>query len=71
MIIVESGHSKAKIVVWRIWTKQLKLQKYFKKTNKSISGTELPITTDNQRISDTHIYVGQSNNIESFGFEIP
>ncbi|MBB17471.1 hypothetical protein CMK22_19575 [Candidatus Poribacteria bacterium] len=71
MIIVESGHSKAKIVVWRIWTKQLKLQKYFKKTIKSISGTELPITTDNQRISDTHIYVGQSNNIESFGFEIP
>ena len=71
MIIVESGHSKAKIVVWRIWTKQLKLQKYFKKTIKSISGTELPITTDNQRISDTHIYVGQSNNIEPFGFEIP
>ena len=49
----------------------MKLQKYFKKTIKSISGTELPITTDNQRISDTHIYVGQSNNIESFGVEIP
>ena len=71
MIIVESGHSKAKFVEWRNRTKQLKLQKYFKKTIKSISGTELPITTDNQRISDTHIYVGQSNNIESFGFEIP
>ena len=54
-----------------IRTKQLKIQKYFKKTIKSISGAELPITTDNQRISDTHIYVGQSNNIESFGVEIP
>ena len=71
MITVESGHSKAKIMVWGTWTKQLKLQKHFKKTIKSISGTELSITTDNQRISDTHIYVGQSNNIESFGFEIP
>ena len=70
MIIVESGHPKAKIVVGDS-DQAIEASKILQKTIKSISGAELPITTDNQRISDTHIYVGQSNNIESFGFEIP
>ena len=70
MIIVESVHPKAKIVVGDS-DQAIEASKILQKTIKSISGAELPITTNNQRISDTHIYVGQSNNIESFGIEIP
>ena len=54
MIIVESGHPKAKIVVGDS-DQAIEASKILQKTIKSISGAELPITTDNQRVSDTHI----------------
>ncbi|HHZ93288.1 TPA: DUF4838 domain-containing protein [Candidatus Poribacteria bacterium] len=70
MMIVESGRPKAKIVVGDS-NQAVEASNILQSTIKNISGAELPITTDNQSVSGTHIYVGRGKSVESFGIEIP